>query len=77
MKKKSESHLHPAAHHACLIDVLRRRDCFCNNQFNVKSCSMQGIYRTSDVYEWDPESIMCSKRLGSINVMSTYTILDP
>ncbi|KAL8635421.1 MAG: hypothetical protein Q9228_007084 [Teloschistes exilis] len=35
------------------------RDCFCNYQFNVKSCSVQGIFKTSDVAKNDPESLAC------------------
>ncbi|KAI4104340.1 MAG: hypothetical protein L6R37_003337 [Teloschistes peruensis] len=36
-----------------------RQDCFCNYQFNVKSCSVQGIFKTSDVAKNDPESLAC------------------
>ncbi|KAL8664482.1 MAG: hypothetical protein Q9202_003032 [Teloschistes flavicans] len=36
-----------------------RQDCFCNYQFNVKSCSIQGIFKTSDVAKNDPESLAC------------------
>lgn len=37
-----------------------RRDCFCNYQFNVKACSIQGIFRTADVLKNDPDSLACS-----------------
>ncbi|MCJ1308301.1 hypothetical protein MMC25_001954 [Agyrium rufum] len=37
-----------------------RRDCFCNYQFNVKACSVQGIFKTSDVVKNDPDSLACS-----------------
>ncbi|APA15952.1 hypothetical protein sscle_15g107220 [Sclerotinia sclerotiorum 1980 UF-70] len=43
-----------------------RKECFCNEQFDVKACSVQGIYKTSDVETHDPGSISCS---NSINVM--------
>ncbi|KAL8965080.1 MAG: hypothetical protein Q9183_004040 [Haloplaca sp. 2 TL-2023] len=36
-----------------------RQDCFCNYQFNVKACSVQGIFKTSDVAKNDPESLAC------------------
>ncbi|KAI0130177.1 hypothetical protein BJ170DRAFT_305492 [Xylariales sp. AK1849] len=38
-----------------------RRDCFCLSQFNVKTCSVQGIYKISDVLEHDPGSLSCPK----------------
>jgi hypothetical protein len=36
------------------------RECFCNRQFDVKQCSVQGIFSTSSVLEHDPESWACS-----------------
>lgn len=45
-----------------------RRDCFCNYQFNVKSCSIQGIFKTADVLEHDPGSFMCDA--DKVNVIS-------
>ncbi|KAL9640189.1 MAG: hypothetical protein Q9204_000817 [Flavoplaca sp. TL-2023a] len=36
-----------------------RQDCFCNYQFNVKACSVQGIFKTGDVVKNDPESLAC------------------
>ncbi|KAK3044729.1 hypothetical protein LTS18_000512, partial [Coniosporium uncinatum] len=44
-----------------------RRDCFCNYQFNVKACSVQGIYRTADVLKNDPRSVACEP--GTIDVL--------
>lgn len=44
-----------------------RKDCFCNDQFDTKSCSVQGIYKTSDVLTHDPDSLSCA---NSINVIS-------
>lgn len=38
---------------------LHRKDCFCNYQFNVKACSVQGIFKTSDVVKNDPDSMAC------------------
>lgn len=47
-----------------------RRDCFCNYQFDVKACSVQGIYKTSDVVKNDPDSMACPA--NTIEVISTY-----
>ncbi|KAK5073791.1 hypothetical protein LTR64_007071 [Lithohypha guttulata] len=33
--------------------------CFCTHQMDVKACSVQGIYRTSDVLLHDPDSFAC------------------
>lgn len=43
-----------------LTKLIYRRDCFCNYQFNVKACSVQGIYKTKDVIKNDPSSLACS-----------------
>ena len=51
-----------------LIKRLFRKDCFCNYQFNVKACSIQGIFKTADVIKNDPDSVACP--LHSIDVMS-------
>ena len=48
--------------------MLPRRDCFCNQQFDVKSCSVQGIYKTADVVKHDPSSIACPA--NTVDVMS-------
>ncbi len=40
-------------------DYLRRRECFCNHQMDVKACSVQGIFSTSSVLENDPTSFAC------------------
>ncbi|KAI9668339.1 MAG: hypothetical protein M1829_005543 [Trizodia sp. TS-e1964] len=52
-----------------------RSECFCNFQFNVKACSMQGIFKTADVVKHDPESIACSP--GSIDLMIEQMIRFP
>lgn len=44
-----------------------RKECFCNEQFDVKACSVQGIYKTHDVLAHDPESVACT---NTINVIS-------
>ena len=59
--------------------VPARRECFCNYQFNVKACSVQGIYKTSDVVKNDPSSLACTP--GTVDVMSetfhpTFPSLD-
>lgn len=51
------------------IYVCCRRDCFCNYQFNVKACSVQGIYKTSDVVKNDPDSVACP--VDTIELLST------
>ncbi|KAI1076970.1 hypothetical protein F5B20DRAFT_300243 [Whalleya microplaca] len=38
-----------------------RRECFCNNQFDVRDCSVQGIFSTADVVKHDPLSLVCPK----------------
>ena len=48
------------------------RDCFCNYQFNVKACSIQGIFKTADVVKNDPESVACPA--GTVDVMSKCCI---
>ena len=42
------------------------RDCFCNHQFDVKSCSLQGIFRTDDVLKHDPDSLACTQPVNLI-----------
>lgn len=49
---------------------IHRKDCFCNNQFNVKACSVQGIFKTGDVVKNDPDSVACPK--GTFDVTSEY-----
>ncbi|KUJ13639.1 uncharacterized protein LY89DRAFT_590826 [Mollisia scopiformis] len=43
-----------------------RKECFCNEQFNVKACSVQGIYKTADVLTHDPESLACNDPINVI-----------
>ena len=57
-----------------LTKSLSRKDCFCNYQFNVKACSIQGIFKTADVVKNDPGSVACP--INSIDVMSKR-ILNP
>lgn len=51
-----------------LTKLSSRKDCFCNYQFNVKACSIQGIFKTADVVKNDPDSVACP--INSIDVMS-------
>ncbi|KAI0838320.1 hypothetical protein F5Y06DRAFT_287403 [Hypoxylon sp. FL0890] len=44
-----------------------KRKCFCNNQFDVRDCSIQGIFSTADVVEHDPLSLMCPKMIPEWN----------
>ena len=46
--------------------MVHRKDCFCNEQFNVRACSVQGIYKTADVLAHDPTSLACKH----VNVQS-------
>ncbi|KAL9101031.1 MAG: hypothetical protein Q9163_003673 [Psora crenata] len=52
-----------------------RRDCFCNYQFNVKACSVQGIFKTADVVKNDPDSVACPP--NTIDVMIEQMIRFP
>ncbi|KAI9779834.1 MAG: hypothetical protein M1839_007147 [Geoglossum umbratile] len=52
-----------------------RRDCFCNMQFDVKACSIQGIFKTADVVKNDPSSVACE--LDSIDVAIEQMIRFP
>ncbi|KAI5925725.1 hypothetical protein F4810DRAFT_28577 [Camillea tinctor] len=38
-----------------------RDACFCNNQFDVRDCSVQGIFNTADVLKHDPLSLACPR----------------
>lgn len=49
--------------------IIIRKECFCNEQFDVKSCSVQGIYKTADVLANDPDSLACP---NPVNVMSEF-----
>jgi hypothetical protein len=55
-----------------LIVGMERRECFCNEQFNVKACSVQGIYKTADVLAKDPASLTCSNRVNLISMFSSF-----
>ncbi|KAI9716115.1 MAG: hypothetical protein M1812_005542 [Candelaria pacifica] len=52
-----------------------RRDCFCNYQFNVKACSVQGIFKTADVVKNDPSSLACDAE--TVDVMIEQMIRFP
>ncbi|KAI1352667.1 hypothetical protein F5Y01DRAFT_313613 [Xylaria sp. FL0043] len=39
----------------------RERQCFCNDQFNVTDCSVQGIFKTEDVLKGDRSSVACPR----------------
>jgi hypothetical protein len=49
---------------------VHRRECFCNMQFNIKACSVQGIFKSADVVKNDPDSVACKP--GSVDVMSMF-----
>lgn len=53
----------------CLMLMRNRKQCFCNEQFDVKACSVQGIYQTRDVLAHDPTSLSCLK---PINIISKF-----
>lgn len=57
---------------------LTSRECFCNRQFDVKECSLQGIYKTVDVEANDPDSLACGT--GTIDLIIEMMLkfpLDP
>ncbi|KAI1324901.1 hypothetical protein F5Y16DRAFT_401904 [Xylariaceae sp. FL0255] len=43
------------------FNARERQWCFCNTQFDVTECSVQGIYKTEDVIKNDPESLACPR----------------
>jgi hypothetical protein len=51
-----------------------RKSCFCNEQFDVKACSVQGIYKTADVLAHDPESMSCT---NPVNVLMEQIMRIP
>ncbi|CZR69875.1 uncharacterized protein PAC_19775 [Phialocephala subalpina] len=56
------------------FSLQERKECFCNEQFDVKACSVQGIYKTADVLTHDPESLAC---LNPVNVMMEEIVRFP
>ncbi|CAG8957275.1 hypothetical protein HYFRA_00010698 [Hymenoscyphus fraxineus] len=48
------------------FSAMERKQCFCNEQFDVKACSVQGIYSTDDVLKNDPLSLSCSNKINLI-----------
>ncbi|OTA99125.1 hypothetical protein M426DRAFT_27803 [Hypoxylon sp. CI-4A] len=49
------------------FDLNEKRKCFCNNQFDVHDCSVQGIFSTADVIQHDLLSLMCPKMIPEWN----------
>ncbi|KAI1160935.1 hypothetical protein F5B18DRAFT_470385 [Nemania serpens] len=45
------------------FDAREKERCFCNDQFDVTECSVQGIYKTEDVMKHDPLSMVCPQIL--------------
>ncbi|KAI1734803.1 hypothetical protein F4680DRAFT_330723 [Xylaria scruposa] len=43
------------------FDNREKERCFCNDQFDVTECSVQGIYKTEDVIKNDPLSLACTR----------------
>ncbi|KAI0805392.1 hypothetical protein GGR55DRAFT_273048 [Xylaria sp. FL0064] len=43
------------------FDAREREQCFCNDQFNVTDCSVQGIFKTEDVLKGDRSSLACPR----------------
>ncbi|XMA15209.1 hypothetical protein WAI453_008000 [Rhynchosporium graminicola] len=56
------------------FSLQEKKECFCNEQFDVKACSVQGIYKTQDVMSHDPESVSCS---NTINVIMDQIVRYP
>ncbi|XXH02668.1 cell cycle RNA binding protein whi3 [Hypoxylon texense] len=44
-----------------------KQKCFCNNQFDIRDCSIQGIFSTADVIKHDPLSLVCPKMIPDWN----------
>ncbi|KAI0154171.1 hypothetical protein GGR57DRAFT_492251 [Xylariaceae sp. FL1272] len=44
-----------------ILTTRNRYRCFCNDQFDVTECSVQGIFKTADVLENDPGSLACPR----------------
>ena len=66
----------------CALDpqltlLVHRTDCFCNQQFDVKDCSVQGIYTTSSVLANDPDSLTCEEPMDLTIEMMLKFPLDP
>ncbi|KAJ3579915.1 hypothetical protein NPX13_g655 [Xylaria arbuscula] len=53
------------------FDAREKERCFCNDQFDVTDCSVQGIYKTEDVIKHDPGSLACP-RLVPVEQMVRY-----
>ncbi|KAK7903522.1 hypothetical protein LTR67_001542 [Exophiala xenobiotica] len=53
------------------------RDCFCNHQMDVKSCSVQGIYSTSSVLEHDPSSLACASSSQPVDLVIELMLKFP
>lgn len=61
-----------------MLTICHSKECFCNQQFDVKECSLQGIYKTSDVEANDPDSLACGG--GNIDLVIELMLkfpLDP
>ncbi|KAH8748031.1 hypothetical protein BGZ57DRAFT_945875 [Hyaloscypha finlandica] len=56
------------------FSLQERKECFCNEQFDAKSCSVQGIYKTADVLAHDPVSVSCA---SPINVIMEQIVRFP
>ncbi|KAL9111882.1 MAG: hypothetical protein Q9227_003732 [Pyrenula ochraceoflavens] len=52
-----------------------KEECFCNHQFDVKACSLQGIYKTTDVEKHDPESLRCG--VGKVDLVIEVMLRFP
>ncbi|KAI0405518.1 hypothetical protein F4802DRAFT_606781 [Xylaria palmicola] len=47
------------------FDTREKERCFCNDQFDITECSVQGIYKTKDVITHDPLSLVCPQLIPS------------
>ncbi|KAF4629810.1 hypothetical protein G7Y89_g8334 [Cudoniella acicularis] len=48
------------------FSMQERKHCFCNEQFDVKACSVQSIYKTAGVLKHDPGSLFCPNPINVI-----------
>ena len=73
--KSTKSHVQETSLRMALI----RQQCFCNSQFDVKTCSVQGIFTTESVRQNDPESLACTaeQNIDLVIEMMLRFHLDP
>lgn len=59
------------------FDQTELRECFCNRQFDVKACSLQGIYSTSSVLLNNPDSLACNTATHKMDLVIEMMLRFP